>query len=111
MGAFERQTPRAFPASPADTVPATLDDMVAQLLAQLIEVYRQTHCPRRLVARLGHAAGEQVADLRDVLLAQVGLCIFSLSIVFPFYSFVAALAGSPPGEALQVPAVRRAARH
>lgn len=48
------------------------DDLVTEFLAQLVEVHRQAQLARFVVTRLGHAAGEQFADLGDIVLAQVG---------------------------------------
>lgn len=61
----------AWPIQPV-TLLWPFHDLVTEFLAQLVEVHRQAQLARLVVARLGHAAGEQLADLGDIVLAQVG---------------------------------------
>jgi len=47
-------------------------------MPELIKVHRQTQLAGLLVACLGHTAGEQLANLRDVVLTQIGAVHFQL---------------------------------
>lgn len=81
-----RQRQRFPLARPVEPIPFlwSIHDLAAQLLTQQIEIDRQAQLLGRLVAHLGHATGEELANPRDAFLAIVGRAHFHPFHVHPF---------------------------